>query len=305
VYNIDGILPHMKSRIDKMAEWGCDYTEFDNMDWCTDAEYRKKYGSTPGQKFPAVDKCAGYNKKLCDYSKKKSMRCMAKSSGYTDDADEYAGGDEMDAITFESYLGDFNWWSNEHLQGFLDNDKPVVIVHYDGGSNEKKNSCDYFFNKYQDRYNSDKISYICESGELRKYVHYSSERQPTPSPAVTSKCLDNKEILFIIDLKTDNRAVETSYDLKMKVKKRYNKKIASGKNFENDTVYSKSFCLLAKKKYKFTLKDSGKDGFAHGDGYFRLTLDGKVIKYSVNDKPKKRIAHKFKTSCSKCDGGSF
>lgn len=34
----------MKSRIDKVADWGFDWVEFDNMDWVFDDEYRKEYG---------------------------------------------------------------------------------------------------------------------------------------------------------------------------------------------------------------------------------------------------------------------
>lgn len=33
VYDVSSIAPLMKRRIDRMAAWGCDYVEFDNMDW--------------------------------------------------------------------------------------------------------------------------------------------------------------------------------------------------------------------------------------------------------------------------------
>jgi len=186
VYDIEGILPHMKARIDQMEAWGCDSVEFDNMDWCTDDDYRESYGSTPGQEFPAVSDCAGYNVALCQHAKGLGLQCMAKNSGFTDQSSDYAGGDSMDAITFESYRTDFNWWSDSHLKGFLDANKPVIIVHYDARSDHPKKSCDAILKKYQKRYDSEQISFLCEAKPEKKYIHYEWEHEPTAAPTTAS-----------------------------------------------------------------------------------------------------------------------
>jgi hypothetical protein len=174
----------MKTRIDHMAAWGCDYVEFDNMDWCTDTQYRNNYGDTPGQEFPPVADCVEYNKAMCDHARGLGVKCMAKNSGYTEYESDYAGGDYMDAVTIESYRTNFNWWSDSHLQGFLDANKPAIIVHYNARSNNSNQSCDAILNKYQQRYNSDKISFICEAKPEKKYIHYEWE-PPTPTDPPT------------------------------------------------------------------------------------------------------------------------
>mmetsp|Transcript_13815 Transcript_13815/g.20361 ORF Transcript_13815/g.20361 Transcript_13815/m.20361 type:complete len:379 (-) Transcript_13815:296-1432(-) len=183
----------MKTRIDYMAEVGCDYIEFDNMDWCTDSQYRSDYGSTPGQEFPEASVCAQYNIDLCDHAHEKGVLCMAKNTGYTSWPSDYAGGDVMDAGTFESYRNYFNWWDDAHLQGFLDNSKLVAIVHYNAGSNSDGNTCDYVLDKYQTRYESTNISFICESKPLKKYMHFNLEPStsapvdPTEAPVDPTK----------------------------------------------------------------------------------------------------------------------
>jgi len=284
----------MKSRIDKMATWGCDYTEFDNMDWCTDDEYRKDYGSSPGQEFPAVKICAQYNVDLCNYSKSKSMGCMAKSSGYTNDANDYAGGDIMDAITFESTVSDFNWWSKSHLQGFLDNDKPVVIVHYNAGSNDNKNSCDYIFKKYQNHYDTKKISYICESRDLKKYVHYDIDSQPTPtppnppskpspptkSPTKFEDC-EGQTKRVVITISTGPKGKQVRFVVKKRNNEGKFKKNVKGLNIKklNPNAESEYFkCLDVNKCYqaKFVYKKKPNKGIKN----FALKFDGTLVKRS-------------------------
>jgi len=297
IYDVQSILPHMKLRIDKMAEWGCDYTEFDNMDWCTDDNYRDKYGSSLGQEFPAVEICAKYNVDLCNYSKSKSMRCMAKSSGYTNDVKDYAGGDIMDAITFESYESDFNWWSKSHLQGFLDNDKPVVIVHYDAGSNDNNNFCDYIFKKYQDHYDTKKISYICESRELKKYVHYN-----TPS----TECTNSQQRLMIV-IKTDKRKWENAFTVKRRnTKNKFKKKVlvGKGKDMKKNAVNKFYACIdLNNYCYRMRITDSEGDGMSGGktgNGKWIIRIDGEKIYKSKFEDGKKEIK-KF----GKCERKQF
>jgi len=279
----------MKARIDLMAKWGCNYIEFDNMDWCTDDEYRDDYGSEAGKEFPSVQDCANYNMDLCEYTRNKSMLCMAKNSGYTEHSSQYAGGDIMDAVTFESYRSDFNWWSNSHLQGFINANKPVVIVHYNAGTNDKKNSCDFILKKYQNRYKSGKISFICESKKKKKYLHYDA-----PCPAGNTR--------FKLDLQTDNRASQTSWVLQMKKKGKYTIKKAEGKNYKNNTLYHRKKCIPSNKCFRFFMKDSAQNGLccAHGDGYYRISLNGEVIKYSTYNNKKKKETKIFGTGGRSC-----
>jgi hypothetical protein len=150
-----GVIDVMKRRLDKMAQWGCDWVEFDNMDWATDDEYRDNYG------FAVTwEESEHYNRELCDYTHALGMKCMAKNT-------RDVGGEMYDGVTFESYHSERNWWDDEHLQGFIDEDKLSIIVHY----NERR--CNRVYKKYKARYdNGDQISYICERRKIRAYKHY-------------------------------------------------------------------------------------------------------------------------------------
>lgn len=106
------------------------------MDWLQDSEYRQEYGSTPGMEFPSVSEGRIYNEALCSYARQVGLLCMAKNTGATPFPEEDAGGGSMDGATFESYPEELNWWSNSYLQGFLDRNQPVVIVHYNAKNEE-------------------------------------------------------------------------------------------------------------------------------------------------------------------------
>lgn len=93
----DAVLSIMKARIDRIADWGFDWVEFDNMDWVYDDDYRAEYG------FEAsVEDGVAYYRALCDYTHAKGMKCMAKST--VDRAEMF------DGATYESYQDDKNWW---------------------------------------------------------------------------------------------------------------------------------------------------------------------------------------------------
>lgn len=64
------------------------------------------------------------------------MLCMAKNIGKPSFLEEDAGDGGTDGVTFVSHPEQFNWWSNSYLQGFLDENKPVVIVHYNAKKEE-------------------------------------------------------------------------------------------------------------------------------------------------------------------------
>ena len=147
-----GILPIMKERIDKMAAWGCDWVEFDNMDWFFDDEKKIEYNFT-------VTEAEGieYYQELCAYVHSKGMKCMAKN--LVDEADDF------DGVLYESYNDNKDWWDHAGAQHFLDTGKLVIINHYNEPQPNK------VYAEYIKLYNEG-ISYICESKEEEKYIHY-------------------------------------------------------------------------------------------------------------------------------------
>jgi len=147
-----GIITIMKARIDKIADWGYDWVEFDNMDWVFDDLYRTKYGFNVTE-----EEGIQYYQDLCDYVHLKGMKCMAKN--ITEAAQEF------DGVLYESYSDNKNWWNKSGAQKFLDAGKLVIINHYN------ENECDQVYTYYINKYNRD-ISYICEDRKLKKYIHY-------------------------------------------------------------------------------------------------------------------------------------
>lgn len=147
-----GILAVMKARIDSIAAWGCDWVEFDNMDWIYDDDLRSDYGFQVTQAEGIA-----YYQELCDYVHQKGMKCMAKNTV------ENASG--FDGVLYESYHNDKNWWDQSGAQGFLDAGKLVIVNHYN------ETTCNRVYADYIELYNND-LSFICEDANLEKYVHY-------------------------------------------------------------------------------------------------------------------------------------
>ena len=147
-----GIVPIMKARIDSMAAWGCDWVEFDNMDWAQDDDYRSQYGVEA-----STAEGIAYYQELCDYVHQKRMKCMAKNT--------VEQGTGFDGVLYESYDNEKNWWDVAGAQSFLDAGKLVIINHYN------ESDCDKVYTDYMGIYNRD-LSYICEDTKLKKYVHY-------------------------------------------------------------------------------------------------------------------------------------
>lgn len=147
-----GILELMKARIDKIAAWGCDWVEFDNMDWAYDETSRSTYNFQVTEAEAIV-----YFQTLCDYVHEKGMKCMAKNM--TDDASEF------DGVLYESYSDDKNWWNQSGAQSFLNAGKLVIINHYN------ETSCAQVYSDYKGIYTDD-LSFICEDATLEKYVHF-------------------------------------------------------------------------------------------------------------------------------------
>jgi len=147
-----GILSIMKERINKMDTWGLDWVEFDNMDWL-DAKSRVKYGLTA-----TVPEAKSYINALCDHTHVKGMKCMAKNT--------VDGFESFDGVLYESYADEKNWWDTAGTQSFLNAEKLVIINHYN------ESDCDGVYAYYKSFYGTDKISFICEDRNLKKYKHY-------------------------------------------------------------------------------------------------------------------------------------
>ena len=147
-----GVVSIMKARIDKLAEWGCDWVEFDNMDWFFYDDVKSKYGIT-------VTEAEGiaYYQELCSYAHSKGLKCMAKN--------RVVGADDFDGVLYESYNKQKDWWDHAGAQSFLDEGKLVIINHY----NETQPNSVYA--EYTSLYN-DGISFICESSIEEKYIHF-------------------------------------------------------------------------------------------------------------------------------------
>lgn len=147
-----GIIAIMKARIDKIASWGCDWVEFDNMDWIYDDDLRATYGYQV-----TIAQGQAYYQELCDYVHSKGMKCMAKNT--------VEAASNFDGVLYESYHNDKNWWDQSETQSFIDANKLVIINHYN------ETNCDAIYQEYQEIYGTN-ISYICEDVNLQRYKHY-------------------------------------------------------------------------------------------------------------------------------------
>lgn len=150
VSSTDGALPIMAARIDKIAAWGFDWVEFDNMDWAYDNDLRARHGFAA-----SIDEGVEYVQTLCAKVHAKGMRCMAKNMT--------EGAETFDGALFESYSDERSWWDQEGALGFIAAGKPVIIVHYD------EMDCAGVYSSYRKIY-GDTLSFICEDSKLKKYV---------------------------------------------------------------------------------------------------------------------------------------
>ncbi len=145
-----GVLAIMQARIDRIADWGFDWVEFDNMDWVYDDGYRAAYG------FAATAaEGAAYYQALCAYVHANGMRCMAKST--------VEAASLFDGVTYESYEDDRNWWDAAGAAAFLGAGKPVIVVHYDAPD------CAARLAEYRGIY-GDGLSFLCEDRQRERYV---------------------------------------------------------------------------------------------------------------------------------------
>ena len=158
-YYISKITPELKAimerRIDKMADWGLDWVEFDNMDWLTKetkAEYNLEATVAEGK---------AYINELCDHAHQLGMKCMAKNI--------VEGFNDFDGVLYESSSTNKNWWDTEGTKSFLKQKKLVIINHYN------EDDCDAIYTEYKKTYQTEDLSFICEDKRLKKYRHYNSD----------------------------------------------------------------------------------------------------------------------------------
>ena len=145
-----GALPIMQARIDKVAAWGFDWVEFDNMDFAADEQSRATYGFAP-----TPDQGTAYFQALCAHAHAKGLRCMAKN--ITD------GAADFDGVLYESYPDDKSWWDQDGGIGFAKAGKPVIIVHY------AESDCAGVLADYRAIYRAS-VSFLCEDAALKHYV---------------------------------------------------------------------------------------------------------------------------------------
>ena len=147
-----GLIEIMKIRIDKIADLGFDWVEFDNMDWALYGDTRETYDIQVSK-----EESIAYYQELCNYVHEKGMKCMAKN--FVENAEDF------DGVTYESYQNEKNWWDYSGAQSFLNDGKLVIIIHYN------ESNCDQVYTDYQGIYNND-LSFICEDNISKKYIHY-------------------------------------------------------------------------------------------------------------------------------------
>lgn len=142
----------MVARFERFAGLGCDVVELDNMDWAYDDANLQQYGIST-----TAESAEEYLAALCVDAEAVGLGCMAKNT--TRGTPTAMGG------TFESYPGEKDWWDSSHLQSLLDAGALGVVVHYGEWD------CDAVFEEYIGWY-GDRVSFICEDRETRKYRHY-------------------------------------------------------------------------------------------------------------------------------------
>jgi hypothetical protein len=147
----DDVMSVMKARIDKAADWGADIIEFDNMDWAFDDSARNKYGF-----HVTVEESLDYVNRLKDYASSLGLLCMAKNM--TEGVESFAG------VTYESALGNREWWDPDDLKTFLAEDKICVVFHY------KERNPGKALEYYREQYGEDLLVLI-ETRSARGYLH--------------------------------------------------------------------------------------------------------------------------------------
>ena len=145
----DEVVNIMKARITKMANDGCEFVEFDNMDWADENNIETYHLDI------IREDSHNYARKLCTFAHTKGLQCMAKSTNFDDAI--------FDGLTVESYSNNKNWWADNELKGVLWRGDVGLVVHYD------EQNCESAEQYYKSIY-GDKLLFLCEK-KGGNYVH--------------------------------------------------------------------------------------------------------------------------------------
>lgn len=137
----DEVVNVMKTRIDTIIKNGCEYVEFDNMDWA-DEDNVENYNLNVTR-----EDAHNYARTLCNYAHSKGLKCMAKSTNFDDAL--------FDGLTVESYPQDKNWWAENELKGVLWRGDIGLVIHYN------ENKCESAEQYYKSLYGG-KLLFLCE-----------------------------------------------------------------------------------------------------------------------------------------------
>jgi cysteinyl-tRNA synthetase len=161
------------AQADSLAALGCDWVEFDNMDWAQDDESREATGFGV-----SAEEGAAYSEAVCQLTHNAGMKCMSKSTTYSDsdsydsdsyDSDSYDSdsydSDSYDGGTFESFPRDMDWWEHselQELQELLDAGKLGLVIHY------QEWGCEWTADHYRSSYDAS-LSFLREDRRLNAY----------------------------------------------------------------------------------------------------------------------------------------
>jgi hypothetical protein len=98
---------------------------------------------------------------------------------------------------------------------------------------------------------------------------------PEPPGGFATSCSAGK-VLYKVDLGIDSYGNETSYEI---WDVNTNELVASGSDFEADTIYSRTGCLDKSADYEFILMDTWGDGLCcnYGAGFYFFYVDGDLL----------------------------
>merc|ERR1711935_109855 len=106
---------------------------------------------------------------------------------------------------------------------------------------------------------------------------------PTAAPQAPTTCSSGKAKLSFT-MQTDDFGLEIHF----KVQRRNNggkfrKVVLIGKDFMSNTLVTQETCIEKNQCYRFRIKDKGENGIccAHGNGWYKVTHDGNILKESV------------------------
>lgn len=112
---------------------------------------------------------------------------------------------------------------------------------------------------------------IKQSNTMKKLLPLICMLSTIVSIAFAQNCNED-QLMVVVELKTDQYAVETSWD----IKDGQGQLLAMSSGLENLTLYQDTLCISDSTCMTFTIRDSYSDGFA-GNAYVKLIVDNEVV----------------------------